>query len=77
MYRSPNIVRVIRPKSLRWAGHVARVEIGRNAFKMLTGIRTRKRSLGRPRIRWEDNIAMNLKEISRYQYEEMGSFGSG
>ena len=77
MYRSPIKVSVTKSRRFRWAGHVARVEIGRNAFKMLTGIRTRKRSLGRPRIRWEDNIAMNLKEISRYQYEEMGSFGSG
>ena len=41
--------------------HVARVEEGKNAFKMLTGIPTGKRSLGRPRHEWEDNIRMDLK----------------
>ena len=38
-YRSPNIVRVIKSRRLRWAGHVARMEVGRSAFKMLTGRR--------------------------------------
>ena len=59
MYRSPNKVRVIKSRRLRWAGHVARIEQGRSAFKILTG----KRPLGRPRRRWEDNIRMNLEEI--------------
>ena len=44
-------------------GHVARMEEGWSAFKMLTGKRTGKRRLGRPRRRWEDNIRMDLKEI--------------
>jgi hypothetical protein len=48
---------------LRWAGHVARMEEGRSAFKILTDKRTGKRHLGRPRRRWEDNIRMYLKEI--------------
>ena len=48
---------------LRQAGHVARMEGGRNAFKILTGTFTRKRPLGRPRCRWEDNIKIDLKEI--------------
>ena len=56
---SPNIVRVIKFRRLRWTGHEARIEEGRSAFKMLTG----KRSLGRPRHRWEDNIRIDLKEI--------------
>ena len=56
MYRSPNTVRVIRSRRLRWAGHVARMEEGRNDFKMLTGKPTGKRTLGRPRRRCEDNI---------------------
>ena len=43
--------------------HVARVEEGRSAFKILTGTLTGKRPLGRPRRRWEDNIRMDLKEI--------------
>ena len=48
---------------MRWAGHVARMEDGRNAFKILTGTPTGKRPLGRPRHRWEDNIRMDFKEI--------------
>ena len=53
---------------MRWAGHVARIEGGRSAFKILTGKSTRnkptgKRPLGRPRRRWEDNIRMDLEEI--------------
>jgi hypothetical protein len=48
---------------LRWAGHVARMEEGRSAFKILTGKPTGKRHLGRSRHRWEDNIRMDLKEI--------------
>ena len=58
-----NIVRVIKSRRLRWAGHVARMEKGRSGFKILTGKRTGKRRLGRPRRRWEDNIRMELKEI--------------
>ena len=63
MYRSPNIVRVIKSRRLRWAGHVARVEEGWSAFKILTGNPTGKRPLGRPRRRWEDNIRMDLEEM--------------
>ena len=64
LYRSPNIVRVIKSRRLRWAGHVARMEEGRSAFKILTGKPTGKRLLGRPKRRWEDNIRMDLEEIS-------------
>ena len=52
MYRSPNIVRVIKSRRVRWAGHVVRMEEGRSAFKMLTGKPTGKRLLGRPRRRY-------------------------
>ena len=48
---------------MRWAGHVVRKEQGRRAFKILTDKPTGKRSLGRPRRRWEDNIRMVLEEI--------------
>jgi hypothetical protein len=54
---------VINSRRLRWAGHVARMEEGRSAFKILTGKPTGKRPLGRPRRRWEDSFRMYLKEI--------------
>ena len=48
---------------MRWAGHVARMEEGRSAFKILTGKTTGRRLLGRPRRRWEYNIRTDLEEI--------------
>ena len=54
--RSPNLVRMIKSRRLRWAGHVARMEEGRSAYKILTNKPTGKRPLGRPRRRWEDNV---------------------
>ena len=63
LYRSPNIVRVIKSRRLRWAGYVARMEEGRSVFKILTGKPTGKRHLETSRHRWEDSTRMNLKEI--------------
>ena len=63
LHPSPNIVRVIKSRRLRWAGHVGRMEEGRSALKILTGKPTGKRPLGRPRRRWEDNIRMDLEDI--------------
>ena len=60
MYRSPNIVRVIKSRQLRWVGHVARMKES-SAFKILTGTPTGKRPL--ERRRWEDTIRIDLKEI--------------
>ena len=51
LYRSPNMFRVIKSRRLRWGGHVARMEEGRSAFKILTGKPIGKRPLGRPRSR--------------------------
>ena len=62
MYRSPNIVRVIKSRRLRWAGRVARMKEGMSAFKILTRNATRKRTLGNPRYKWEDKIRIDLKE---------------
>ena len=55
---------MIKSRRPRWAGHVARMEESRSAFKILTGKPTGKRPLGRPKRRWEDNIRMNCEEIS-------------
>ena len=54
---------MIKSRRLRWAGNVARMEEGRSPFKLLIGVFTGKRPLGRPRRIWEDNIKMDLKEI--------------
>ena len=48
---------------MRWAGHVARMEEGRSAFKILAVTPAEMRFLGKPRRRWKDNITMDLKEI--------------
>ena len=64
LYRSLNIVRVIKSRRLRWASHVARMEESRSPFKILTGKTTGKKPLGRPRCRWEDDIRMDLKLFS-------------
>jgi hypothetical protein len=63
LYSSPNIVRVIKSRRMRWAGHVARMWEGRGVYRVLVGRPEDKRSLGRPRHRWEDNINMDLREI--------------
>ena len=54
---------MIKSRGLKWAGHVARMDEGRSAFKILTGKPTGKRPLGWPRRRWEESIRMDLKEI--------------
>ena len=63
LHRSPNIVRVIKSRRLRYAGHVARVEETRTSFKILTGTSKGRRPLGRPRHIWEENIRLDFKEI--------------
>ena len=64
LYSSPNIVRLIKSRRLRRAGHVARMEEGRGVHKVLVGKPEGKNPLGRPRRRWEDNIKMDL-EVER------------
>jgi hypothetical protein len=63
LYSSPNIVSVIKSRRMRWAGHVARMGEGRGVYRVLVGRIEKKRPLGRPRRRWEDNIKTNLREI--------------
>ena len=55
LYCSPNIFRVIKSRRMRWAGHVARMGERRGAYRVLVGKPEGKRSLGKPRHRWEDN----------------------
>jgi len=63
LYSSPNIVLVIKPKRIRWAGHVARVGEERGVYRVLVGKQEGKRPLGRPRRRWVDNIRMDPQEV--------------
>jgi hypothetical protein len=62
LYSSPNIVRVIKSRRMRWAEHVARMGKRRGVSRVLVGRPEGKRPLGRPRRRWEDNIKMELRE---------------
>jgi hypothetical protein len=63
LYSSPNIIRVIELRRMRWAGHVARMGEKRGAYRILVGRPEGRRPLGRPRRRWESNIKMNLQEV--------------
>jgi hypothetical protein len=63
LYSSPSIVRVIKARRMRWAGHVIRMGAVRGAYNILVGRPEGRRPLGRPRRRWEDNIRMDLREI--------------
>jgi hypothetical protein len=63
LYSSPSIIRMIKSRRMRWAGHVARMGEERKVYKLLVGKPGRKRPLGRPRRRWIDNIKMALLEI--------------
>jgi hypothetical protein len=63
LYSSPNIIRMIKSRRMRWAGHVARMGETRNAYRILVGKPEEKRPLERPRRRWMDNIKMDLGEI--------------
>jgi len=60
---TPNIVRVIKSRGMRWAGHVARMGEERGVYRFLVGKPGGKRPLGRPRRRWVDNIRMDLQEV--------------
>jgi hypothetical protein len=63
LYSLPSIIRIIKLRRVKWAGHVARMGEKRNAYRLLVGKPKGKRALGRPRCRWVDNIRMDLGEV--------------
>jgi hypothetical protein len=65
LYASPNIIRMIRSRKIRWTGHTSRMGEMRNTYKILVLKPEGNTSLGRFRRKLEDNIRMNLKEIGR------------
>jgi hypothetical protein len=63
LYSSPSIIRIIKSRRMRWAGHVTRMGEKKNACRLLVGMPEGKRPLGRPRRRWVDNVMMDLGEV--------------
>jgi hypothetical protein len=63
LYSSPNIIRVIKSRRMRWAGYVVCVEEKRGAYRILVGRPEGRRPPGRPRHRWENNIEMDLQKV--------------
>ena len=63
LYSSPNIVRVIKSRRMRWAGHLACVSEERGVYRVLVGKPEGRRPMGRPRLRWVGNIRMDLQEV--------------
>jgi hypothetical protein len=75
LYSSPNIIRVIKSRRLRWAGHVARMKRDRgSAYKVSLGKHEGRKPLGKSRCRWKDSIKMNLREVGwGHRLDESGS----
>jgi hypothetical protein len=63
LYSSPSIIRIIKSRRMRWAGHVARMGRRGNAYRLMIGKPEGKRPLGRSRRRWMNNIRMDLGEV--------------
>jgi hypothetical protein len=63
LYSSPDIIRQVKSRRMRWVGHVARMGEGRNVYRVLVGKSEGRGPLERPRRRWEDGIRMDLTEI--------------
>ena len=63
LYCSPNMFRVIKTRSMRWAGHVARKGERRGVYRVMVGKPEGKRLLGRPRGRWKNNVKMRLQKV--------------
>jgi len=63
LYTLPNVLRVVKSRQMRWAGHLARMGENRGVHRVLVGKPEGKRPLGRPRRRWENNIKRDLQEV--------------
>jgi hypothetical protein len=63
LYSLPNIIRMIKLRRMRWAGHVARMGETRHEYRILVGKPEGKRPLGRPRCRWVGNFKLELRDI--------------
>jgi hypothetical protein len=72
LYSAPSIIRIMRSRRMRWAGHVTRIGEKRNVYRSLVGKTEGKRPLGRPRSRWVDNIKMDLAEIGLGELDWIG-----
>jgi hypothetical protein len=63
LYSSPRIIRIMKTRRARWAGNVARMGEKRNVYRLLVGKPEGRRPLGKPRLRWVDDIRMDLVEV--------------
>jgi hypothetical protein len=79
LYSLPNIVRVVKSRRMKWAGHVAHTGEERGVYRVLVGKPEGKRPLGRPRRRWEDNIKMDVQEVGggRGDWMELAQYRDG
>jgi hypothetical protein len=81
LYSSPDIIRQVKSRRMRWAGHVACIgdERKRKVYKVLVGKPEGKRQLGRPGRRWDDGIRMDLWEISwgSVDWIQLAQIGTG
>jgi hypothetical protein len=74
LYSSPDIIRQIKSRKMRWVGHAARMGQGRKVYRVLVGKTVGKRPLGKPRRRWEDGMGMDIRETGwRDRVDPVGS----
>jgi hypothetical protein len=76
LYCSPNVVRVMKLRRMRWAGHLARMGERRGVYRVLVRKYEGKRTLGKPRGRWKDNIKLYFKEVGLAE-QDLHCSGSG
>jgi hypothetical protein len=72
LHSSPSIIRMSKSRSMRWEGHVARVRMKRNAYRILVGKPDGKRPLGKPTHRWADSVKMDLREWDAMDWIDLG-----